>query len=159
MVAGQIGTGIDGSTKYDAQLITCVEAIKMIDKRHSPNTPAKGSRSEADTLSDHIGQNVEDVVELQRRDWETVTPSQRRLERVSRFVARPLYLLGILWIVALWIIINSGAAVVGFAPMDAAPFQWLQGLLTLVALLTTTIVLIAQNRQTKLEQQRAHLAL
>jgi uncharacterized membrane protein len=47
----------------------------------------------------------------------------------------------------------------GWMPFDPPPFSILQGLLTLVALITTTIVLIAQNRQTKLEQQHAHLDL
>jgi uncharacterized membrane protein len=119
--------------------------------RDPPPTPG--------SLSDHISQNIENMVAVQRREWETVSPSQRRLERVSRFVARPLYLVGILWFVALWIIVNSSAPLFGFAPFDPAPFQWLQGILTLVALLTTTIVLIAQNRLTKLEQQRSHLDL
>jgi uncharacterized membrane protein len=46
-----------------------------------------------------------------------------------------------------------------FVPFDPPPFAWLEGLLTFVALLTTTVVLIAQNRQTKFEQQRADLDL
>jgi uncharacterized membrane protein len=40
-----------------------------------------------------------------------------------------------------------------------APFAWLDTVLTLIALFTTTVVLIAQNRQTKFEQQRSHLDL
>ena len=42
---------------------------------------------------------------------------------------------------------------------DPPPFALLDGLMTLVALLTTAVVLIAQNRQTALEKQRAHLDL
>ena len=36
---------------------------------------------------------------------------------------------------------------------------WLQGFLTFVAMLTATVVLVAQNRQTQLAEQRAHLDL
>jgi uncharacterized membrane protein len=43
--------------------------------------------------------------------------------------------------------------------IDPPPFGWLELTLSFIALLTTTVVLIAQNRQTKLEQQRADLDL
>ena len=39
------------------------------------------------------------------------------------------------------------------------PFSGLQGVLTLIALLTATVVLIGQRRQTRLSEQRAHLDL
>ncbi len=113
----------------------------------------------AGSLSDHISQNIESVVALQERDLATTSASQRRLERVSRFVGRPFYLVTLVIFVVLWIIGNSRAVYLGFRPIDPPPFSWLQGLLTFVALITTTIVLIAQNRQAKLEQQRAHLDL
>jgi uncharacterized membrane protein len=44
-------------------------------------------------------------------------------------------------------------------PVDPPPFVWLTGFLTLAALVTATVVLFAQNRQSKLENQRAHLDL
>jgi uncharacterized membrane protein len=113
----------------------------------------------AASLSDHIDQNIESVVALRRREWQQTTPSQRRVERISRLVGRPAYLVGILVFVILWISVNVAARNLGRWTFDPPPFSILQGLLTLVALLTTTIVLIAQNRQTKLEQQHEHLDL
>jgi uncharacterized membrane protein len=95
---------------------------------------------------------------LQRREWEQTSASQRRGERISRFVGRPAYLIGIMGFVAVWIDSEVEAPTMGWMPFDPPPFSILQGLLTLVALITTTIVLIAQNRQTKLEQH-AHLDL
>jgi uncharacterized membrane protein len=86
-------------------------------------------------------------------------PSQRRLEQVSRFVGRPLYLVGLLCVVVAWVGFNWGAGFLHRVPFDPPPFAWLDTVLTLIALLTTTVVLIAQNRQTKLEQQRSHLDL
>jgi len=58
-----------------------------------------------------------------------------------------------------WVALNVVLALLGHAPPDPFPYQMLQGLLSLAALVTTTIVLIAQNRQTKLEQQHTHLGL
>jgi uncharacterized membrane protein len=45
------------------------------------------------------------------------------------------------------------------ASFDPPPFAMLDGILTFSALVTATIVLIAQNRQTKQEQQHRHLDL
>jgi uncharacterized membrane protein len=112
-----------------------------------------------DSLSEHISQNVESVLALHRRELETLTASQRRLEGVSRVVGRPLYLIGVVGFVTLWIAINWGAYVLHLTPFDPPPFAWLDGLLSFAALITTTIVLIAQNRQVKLELQRSHLDL
>jgi uncharacterized membrane protein len=110
-------------------------------------------------LSAHIDQNIESVVALQRREWDQASTSQRRVERISRVIGRPVFLVGLLLFVALWIVFNSLMPSWGLKPLDPPPFPWLEGSLTLVALLMTTIVLIAQNRQTKLEQQHTHLGL
>lgn len=115
--------------------------------------------SAPDSLSDHIEQNIERVVAHQRREWEQTSASQRRVERLGRFIGRPAYLIGLLACVAVWIGVNVAVKILGLAPIDPAPFGMLEGLLTLIALITTTIVLIAQNRQTRLEQKQAHLEL
>jgi uncharacterized membrane protein len=111
------------------------------------------------TLSDHISDNVDDVVALQRRETDALPPAQRRVERVGRFVGRPTYLVGVLLTATLWVAFNVTAPYVGLRAFDKPPFAWLDLVLTFVALVTTTVVLGAQNRQTKLEQQHAHLDL
>jgi uncharacterized membrane protein len=125
----------------------------------SPKARTQLPGSADGSLSDHISQNIETILALHRRESETLTPSQHRLERISRFVARPLYLVGLGVFVALWVAFNGCASLLHLEPFDPPPFAWLDGLLTFIALITTTIVLIAQNRQEKLEQQRAHLDL
>jgi uncharacterized membrane protein len=111
------------------------------------------------TLSRPISQNISDVVELEEQGLARVSPAQRRLERVSRAVARPGYVLGLLIAVVLWITGNLLSARAGLSPFDPPPFQFLQGTLTFLAMLTATVVLVAQGRQTKLAEQRAHLDL
>ncbi len=125
-----------------------------------PARPAEAVANRlAESLSDHIGQNVSTVASLHERETETLTPSRRRLERISGLVARPGYVAGILCFVVLWVAAIVIGKILGFTPWDPPPFECLQGLLGLTALITTTIVLIAQIRQSKLEQQRAHLDL
>lgn len=125
-----------------------------------PLNEAEESLHSADSsLSDHISQNVDSILALHRRESEMLTPSQRRLERASRFIGRPVYLVGLFVFVALWVLVNWNAARLHLTAFDPPPFAFLEGLLTVGALITTTVVLIAQNRQTKLEQQRAHLDL
>jgi uncharacterized membrane protein len=131
------------------------------DDSTGPSTPLNSTAATASTpgsLSDQITQNVEGVLSLQRREWEMTSPSQRRVERLSRLIGRPAYLAGILCFAAIWIVINLNSFG-SFKPFDPPPFPLLEGLLTLVALITTTVVLIAQNRQTKVENQHTHLDL
>lgn len=111
------------------------------------------------SLADHIEQNIEGVVALQRREWESTSLSQRRVERLSRFIGRPACLVTILGFFSLWVGGNLLAPFVGLNAFDPPPFALLEGVLTFFALMMTAIVLIAQNRQSKLEQQHTHLGL
>lgn len=120
---------------------------------------SQAADGEAHALLEHIEQNIENVIALQRREWEQASKSQRRVERMSRIMGRPAYLVGLLVLVAVWIGVQAGASKWGRPVFDPPPFSILQGILTLIALITTTIVLIAQNRQSKLEQQHTHLDL
>jgi uncharacterized membrane protein len=111
-------------------------------------------------VSDHISQNIADIVALQKQqEIESTTAAQRRLEYVGRVVAHPAYLTAVLLLVAAWIALNEVALRDGLHALDVPPFAWLQGGLTLVALLTATVVLISQRRQTTLSEERAHLDL
>ncbi len=113
----------------------------------APSTP---------TLAEHIGQNIESVVALQKKEWDAIGTAQKRVERVSRFLGRPSYLIALLSAIALWVAVNVFAT---GASWDPAPFELLDGIMTLISLVTTTIVLIAQNRAAKLEKQHTHLGL
>ncbi len=111
------------------------------------------------SLSDQLDQNISTVASLYEREAEALSPARRHLERISAIAARPGYLVGILCFVVLWIAANVVGSSIGITAWDRPPFQWLQGLLPLVALLTATVVLIAQIRQSRLEQQRSQLDL
>jgi len=98
-------------------------------------------------------------VAIAKRDWEQLSPWQRRVEHIGRFVSRPAYFVGLLLFAAAWVLVNLTGPLYGREPFDPFPFPLLDGVLTLCALLTTTVVLIAQSRQAKLVQQHTHLDL
>jgi uncharacterized membrane protein len=118
-----------------------------------PGHPAAGSER------DQISQNIEAVLGFYTREEQKISHSQRLLERISEFIGRPVFLGIILLFVALWIFTNEVMPAIGVVAFDPAPFVWLQGMVGLSALLTTTVVLSKQNRLAKLEEQRAHLDL
>ena len=119
------------------------------------DTLGKSSHSNQEQIS----QNIETILSFYKREDQKISRSQRVLESASGFLGQPLYLGSILLFVALWIFANLFAPHVGLAAIDPAPFFWLQGIVSLGALITTTVILIKQNRSGKLEEQRAHLEL
>ena len=104
-------------------------------------------------------QNIDAVLDFYTREDQRISRSQRILERSSLLIGKPLYLGAILLFVLLWVTTNLGLRGSGRIPFDPAPFVWLQGLIGLGALVTTTIVLSKQNRLATLAEQRAHLDL
>jgi uncharacterized membrane protein len=110
-------------------------------------------------ISDAIRQNIEAIAALQQREAAQVPAYLRRLERLSRLMGRPVYLATVTVTAAAWLGYNLLASAWNFTAFDPPPFQILEFLLSLVALITTTVVLIGQNRQSKLEQYRSHLDL
>lgn len=126
----------------------------------------RGSSGERDaeqvletSVPDPIARNIADILELESRELAGTTRTQRWLEALSRRFARPAFPVGLLLFIGAWIVVNVTAVPIGVPRFDPPPFPWLGGLLSLTALLTTTIVLIGQGRQSVLAEQRAHLDL
>lgn len=107
----------------------------------------------------HLDENIDSVLEVQKREWEQRPPAHRFLDRVSRFLGRPSYLLVLVGFVLAWITGNWWLGHSGGMPFDPFPYPLLDGIITLAALISTTVILIAQNRQTRIEQQHTHIAL
>jgi len=107
----------------------------------------------------NLDQNIDSVLEVQKRESEQRSGAHRFVDRISRIIGRPSYLFGLAAFALAWIAINLLAPSWGLKPFDPLPFPVLDGILSLAALISTTIILIAQNRQTRIEQQHMHIAL
>ena len=127
----------------------------MIDSADFVGAGARPPLDEA--VSGPIARNIADILALETKELEQTTAAQRRLEALGRSMARPGYLVGLIVFVVVWIALNLHPF--GRSAFDPVPFPWLQGVMTLTAMLTATIVLIGQARQSKLAEQRAHLDL
>ena len=128
-----------------------------MDKQSAAAQPA--TNPEASALPPHISQNIADIVTLYQEEAASLSAAQRRLEYFALIIAQPAYFTGLFVFVAAWIVFNLDATRLGLPEFDPPPFPWLQGFMTFVALVTATVVLIGQRRQTKLSEQRAHLDL
>lgn len=109
--------------------------------------------------SEQIGQNISAVHDFYTREELKRSASQRHVETIGGFVGRPVFLVVILSLVALWIAASLALPASGYLQFDPAPFHLLQGIVALAALLITTVVLIKQNRVARMSEQRSHLDL
>ena len=112
-----------------------------------------------ESVPEPVARNIADILELESRELARTTRAQLWLEKLGRWLAHPAFPIALLLFTVLWISLNVATTRVGIPQFDPPPFAWLGGLLTLTALLTTTIVLIGQGRQSTLAEQRAHLDL
>ena len=110
-------------------------------------------------LPDPLGQNIEAIIALQAKAEKDLSITQRVVEKITAFFGRPLFLYSILLGVTLWMVVNSLPQATGIPRFDPAPFEWLDHVLGLASLLMTSGVLITQNRQEKLAEQRSQLTL
>ena len=124
-----------------------------------PASPSDLRDAPPDSERDQISQNIEAVRKHYTREERKISRSQRILDRISRLVGQPVFLVLIVVFVAFWIAANALLPGFGVAEFDPPPFAWLQGILGLGALLTATVVLTNQNRLAKLDEQRELLDL
>jgi uncharacterized membrane protein len=128
-------------------------------KQQKQKTEVKQVSEEELHLSQIIEEDIDAMVELRMRAERNVDPHQRIIERVTQNIGRPRFLYCIILFVFAWVVINSFAGMFGITFRDTPPFSWLQGFISFSALIVTTVVLITQNRQDKLAEQRRHLDL
>ena len=110
-------------------------------------------------LPDPIGQSIETIIALHTEAEKDVSRHQRTVETITGFFGRPAFLYSILLVVALWMSFNSIPRRFSVPRFDPPPYDWLNRSITLSSLLMTAGVLVAQNRQDKLAEQRAQLNL
>src|SRR5579883_252326 len=110
-------------------------------------------------LPDPVGQNIDTIIALHTKAEQKVDRHQRAVEMVTAFWGRPAFLYSVLLAIGLWLLPNVLPRSWGIPRFDPPPFSKLEMLMSTSALLMTTGVLIRQNRQEKLAEQRAQLNL
>ncbi len=108
------------------------------------------------TQEETVGvETVETIAALHAHAQQSIGSHQRVIEQMTAEVGRPRTLYFVVAALATWIVLNFVLP----QPIDKPPFQWMQGAVTMYAALVTTIVLIAQTRQAKHNEQRSYLDL
>jgi uncharacterized membrane protein len=113
----------------------------------------------APPLADPMARNVQVVADMHLQAERTLSAHQRAIESGTARLGQPATLYLILAVVVLWTVGNSLGLRLGARVPDPPPFDWLQGVIGLAALLTATMILTTQNRQAKLMERRMHLDL
>ncbi|MES2295510.1 MAG: DUF1003 domain-containing protein [Pseudomonadota bacterium] len=126
----------------------------------APTAPAAPAAPDAQAvLPDQAAKNIGALMEYYVHEESKIGLSQQFIETLGNHIGRPVFPFLILGFVLLWTLANAVLVLAGKPAFDPAPYFYLQGILCLSALLTTTIVLIRQNRMAGLAEQRAHLDL
>lgn len=122
-------------------------------------TAPSGKDSASRTASKHVYDNVDAVAAIYEKSEVDLPRGQRGIERVVAFLSRPMFLFFYVVALVVWVGGNLLSHRLGIEPLDVPPFFWLQGCLTGSSLLVTVVILIAQTRQSRLAERRAHFDL
>jgi uncharacterized membrane protein len=109
--------------------------------------------------NDPMQDTIEQLADFRARSARTINRHQRLVETITHKIGRPQTLLVVIVAAVLWVAFNVAQSMRGHAPIDPAPFFWLQGAFAFCALLTSIMVLTTELRQTHHEDRRAHLDL
>ncbi len=115
--------------------------------------------SDHQSLPAHIEETVQAIARLHAAHEQGASSLQRAVERATRRAGRPAFVALLTGLVLSWIALNFGLMSVGRPPIDAPPFYWLQGAVTLTALYMTILILTTQRREDELTGLREQLTL
>jgi uncharacterized membrane protein len=120
---------------------------------------AKPTPPEAPDVPPHVAETVEAIAELHARAEREVSRQQRSVEAITARLGQPAAVWLIAVLILLWAVANTALPRVGLPAFDPPPFELLQALCSLGALLIATMVLAAQNRQRSAAEAHARLDL
>ena len=108
------------------------------------------------TLSDITRKNVEMVARIEAAASLKRTRGQRTADKLAGFIGSWTFIVAQITVFASWIVLN---AVAWSRHWDPYPFILLDVLLTFQAALAGPVLMMSQNRQARLNEQRNHLDL
>jgi uncharacterized membrane protein len=110
-------------------------------------------------LPAHIEETVQAIARLHAEHYQQSSTLQRAVDRITGRVGRPQFVAWLTMVVVGWIGLNLGLIALGRTPIDAPPFFWLQGAVTLTALYVAALILSTQRREDQLGAHREQLTL
>ena len=125
-----------------------------------PVSPDETVEKNAVSQEEIIRKNIAALTEMQRRDDERRTLTDRVADAVTGFSGSMAFVyLHVVWF-GLWIALNEGLLErFGLRPFDEFPFGLLTMIVSLEAIFLATFVLISQNRMARASEKRAELEL
>jgi uncharacterized membrane protein len=111
-------------------------------------------------LAKVLERNIETLLELRRQLEDARSLQDRIADQITRFSGSMLFVyLHAVWF-GVWIPVNLGwLDWIGISPFDPFPFGLLTMIVSLEAIFLSTFVLVSQNRQAAVEDERADLDL
>jgi uncharacterized membrane protein len=124
---------------------------------HSNEAPR--ATGQADTLPPYLAETHRAISRLDSEHRERATRLERDAARLTRFIGRPSFLIGIGLAVLAWVAANGLSALRGWHPIDPPPFGLLQAVASVAALFVTILILTTQRREDELADRREQLTL
>jgi uncharacterized membrane protein len=112
-----------------------------------------------DDLPDSVRATVSSIGRIHAQHDEQATTAHRWARVVTIGVGNPLAIGIVAVVTAGWVIVNVAIAIGGGRPFDPPPFQWLELLVSVGALLVVLVVLATQRRDDELQQVNQRLIL
>jgi uncharacterized membrane protein len=107
----------------------------------------------------HIVDTVQAIARLRAEHDRRATPIQRTVDRFTARAGSPRFVVLLTFLVVSWILLNWLLLALGYNPLDAPPFFWMQGAAALAALYMTVLILTTQRRENELASHHEELTL
>jgi uncharacterized membrane protein len=110
-------------------------------------------------IPEHVDEAVRSVTQLHSDHHGRTSAPQHAVNRITAFMARPLFVALLGLSVAGWIGANLIAIMLGLPAIDGPVFPWLQGAANLFSMFAVMLVLVAQKHEDELNAHRDTLTL
>jgi uncharacterized membrane protein len=104
-----------------------------------------------------LEENIRTILKVRQEALGKRSFEQRISDKITETVGHISFLYVHIVLILVYILINTG--ILGIKPFDPYPFPLLIGIITIEVLFITTFILISQNREKELADQRADLDL
>jgi len=115
--------------------------------------------SDSAPMPAHVEETVHSIALLHARHRQNASNAQRQVDRVTAFAGRPFFLGFVCCAVALWIVVNLIASLLGPRAVDPPPFALLELAATVSALLMAVLILVTQRSADRLADVRGQMIL